>query len=200
MNTNLKIREEYTKKKFLIFESAFVLFTNKDYSEVSIADICVHSNISRSAFRGYFEKKGELLNELATIVLQEINEEIRKITLDGNLLFSEKLIGVFKIVYKNQKHFRLLQQANVVAKNNLFLKTFSTFLEESRTEFFLFLETNIKESADINPVLKNYDSKEVASLLFSYFETTYFDTFPKIARQTEESVIQNLKIFVKIGE
>jgi len=197
MNYSLILNSNYTKTKFVILNTAFDLFTQFGYGEVTIADICKSAKVSRSAFRGYYEKKAELLNDLATIVLEEINDLVRLVTLDDNLDFYRKIVGVFNVGYQHKSHFNLIQQANLMSRNNNYLHDFSVFLDESKTEFFDFLESNIETSSQINPFLKAYSAKDISILLFGYFEAIYYDTLPGVAKQSVETIINNLQIFVK---
>ncbi len=196
MKYSLKISKDYAKTKFIILNAGFDLFNRYGYADVTIADICKHAKVSRSAFRGYYEKKSELMNDLATIVLEEINDVIRSVTLNEKLDFREKIISVFNLGLEYKKHFSLIQQANLISKNNNYLQDFSCFLDESKAEFFNFLQVNIETSVQINPLLKRYDAKDVAILLFGYFEAIYYDTMPSIVKQSKESIFNNLHIFV----
>lgn len=197
MNDHLNVHPKFSNTLYKILDTAFLLFVEKGYDAVTITDIYKQTGVSRGAVRGYFEQKIELLNVLASEVLEEINRNIFTIMEDNSLSFQEKLTQLLELPYQHPNHFNLVQQADNIVDPEQKLITFKDLLEESKTHLFQFFDTNIHFLQTTNKQLQGYSSTDTAILLFSFFESLYENSFPKVAQCSKETIQKNIDFILR---
>lgn len=197
MNEHLNVHPKFSNTLYKILDTAFLLFVERGYDGVTIADIYKQIGISRGAVRGYFEKKIEVLDMLAIEVLEEINRNVFAITRNDSLAFQEKLARLLDLPYQHPNHFNLVKQAENVVDPGQKLVKFKALLEESKTQLFHFFDENIQILQATNDQLRAYSSKDIVVLLFSYFESLYTDTLPEVALCSKEMIQRNIDFILR---
>lgn len=197
MTEHLNVSSKFSNTLYKILDTAFVLFVEKGYAAVTIADVYKKTGVSRGAVRGYFEQKIELLDALAFEVLDEIDHKMLIITNDDSLDFQEKISQLLDLSYQYPQHFSLIKQAENVVDSEQKLQKYRKRLENFKMDMFNFFNENIKELQTENERLKNYSSEDIAVLIYSCFESVYTDSLPKIAPRSKEIIEKNINFILQ---
>lgn len=192
---NLQLRSYYSNTRYHILNAAFSLFNEKPLNSITVTEISRVSGKSIGAIQRHFKNINGLLNALALEVLSEIDEKVYKVTLDRSLSFKEQLEQLIELPYDFPEHFSLLNQVHVLAKNNPILLPFTTKLNDARNQLFHFFKENIENEQKNNPRLHNFNSNDLAILIYSNFEGIYINTLPSDAQFSKETLLNNIALF-----
>ena len=120
-----KIVKEYEARKSELLETSRMLFFSKGYENTSVNDIIKAVGIAKGTFYHYFKSKEDLLNELITIISENLLEELKKIINISNTSAIEKLNSFFSYAgnYKVENKETIIVMSRVLnSPENMLLR------------------------------------------------------------------------------
>lgn len=89
-----KQERQSDKRKKMILSAAKKLFSKKGYDSVTMREIAKEAGCSHTTIYIYFKDKNALLHQLSMPSLQELNQQLKKISLMDELASLDKLKGI----------------------------------------------------------------------------------------------------------
>lgn len=193
-----KERSHVTKKA--IFAAAFTNFYEVGFSNASLEKISKDAKVSRGATYWHFKNKKDLYEQTVKHILNEIYQKKAMIYLNTALSFKEKAVEIIWLPHEHQQEFRFLQQADVTITLNNEFEELEKLISKARLDLYLFFKKGIEELQKENSRLKSFPSKDLANLLYAYFEGMYSSYPPQeiIKNYTKDGITNCLAaIFIE---
>ncbi|MBP2097760.1 TetR/AcrR family transcriptional regulator [Enterococcus rivorum] len=172
MESNGK-RESSNLTKKGIFVAAFDNFYQVGFSNASLEKISKDANVSRGATYWHFKNKKDLYEQTVKHILNEIYKKKEVIYQNSALNFKEKAVEIIWLPHENKQEFRFLQQADVTIALNKEFEELEALISQARLDLYDFFKKGIEALQRESPRLQCFPSKDLANLLYSYFEGMY---------------------------
>ena len=132
------LKKTETSKK--IKDSFMEIFKDKDYSQITVQEICVKANIHRGTFYRYYQSIDDLLRTIENELLEKISPpnklNIKKTRFDSvteiKAYLKESLISQYKIEYEIRQYLNILLGPN---GDLYFINRFENEIEMAIREF-----------------------------------------------------------------
>lgn len=132
------LKKSETSKK--IKDSFMEIYKVKDYSQITVREICLKANIHRGTFYRYFQSIDDLLRIIENELLEKISPpnklNIKKTRFDSVIeikaFLKESLISQYKIEYELREHLNILLGPN---GDLYFINRFEKEIEMAIREF-----------------------------------------------------------------
>lgn len=112
----------------LMHEALFKLISKKEFTEISVSEICKTAGVNRSTFYDHYQNTTDLLQEAVNFSISEFSKKLDKIGLvpepkennNGDIFVTPKyLLPCLKFIKKNKLMFRVYtRNAHIFPVNN----------------------------------------------------------------------------------
>jgi len=116
-------KNKYTRKGYLLLESAKELFFKHGMRRVSVQDICIHAGVSKMTFYRCFKNKTAIAKQIIESIYSDIWEITNNI-IETDFSFEAKIKKIFAAKWKYMEDFGEEFLAELIEGKDLVLKKF----------------------------------------------------------------------------
>ncbi|WP_419888236.1 TetR/AcrR family transcriptional regulator [Neobacillus niacini] len=175
------------RTKHMLKETLLTLLVDKNYSDITVNDICDLAQYSRVTFYAHYEDKKTLLNEMIQDKINGLFESIYKSDTNGKSLVKVTvdswIINLFQFINENADFFQLVYARKIVptAFENLYRGIWKFLNEEITITYNIPLKTRLNQEAYIH-----YLSSAVFSVIHYWIREGFAYSPKYMAKQLHE--------------
>lgn len=175
------------RTKQMLKETLLTLLVDKNYSDITVNDICNLAQYSRVTFYTHYEDKKTLLDEMIQEKLNGLFESIYKSNTKGNtfvkVTIDSWIINLFRFINENADFFHLVYARKIVhtAFENLYRGIWKFLNEEMTITYNIPLKTELNQEAYIH-----YLSSAVLSVIHYWIREGFAYSPKYMSKQLHE--------------
>ncbi len=186
-----------TKEKALT--AGLELFLKKGYSNVGLAEILTTAGIPKGSFYHHFKSKEAFAIEVLEGYSNNGLEVFKDILLEKSSRSPKERIKAYymdRAKEFEQKQFVKGCLLGDSCSEGGVSDEFKTFVEEQLEEWEITIERCLEDGKEKNQILKNIDTKMVASVILNGWEGAIFRMKSSKSRQPLDNFIQSLDLLI----
>ncbi len=159
----------------LISKKAEELFKNSDFNNVSMDRIAKETKISKKTIYKFFSSKYELISYCCEKRMYYVEESIKEIIFNDEIIFKEKLRKYLLIVSKNQV-FPKRHLDNIYSHFPEILKNYNNFKKKCECDYFKIL---LEEGYKQNQLNKNIETDTIINVFINSLKNIFVSNSDK---------------------
>ena len=160
-----------TKKK--LYKSAISLFSQKNYNDVTIDEICKKCNVSKGAFYAHFSSKHDI------IVEQSKNNDLAQFSffesMPKDITNAERLVLFMRFVGENIFHDKGSETLRIIYAAELSNKNSPGYITDEKRPLYTCLQEIVETGQQSGEFCTHTPAKEISQMLISILRGALFD-------------------------
>lgn len=185
---------DYESKKRDIIEKARIVFAKQGYHNTNLSHISQKCGMGRTTLYQYFKNKDEIFYHTVDSTLEEMQTQVKVITTNNQLTFTEKIKEIIEQLTDEQKNnntFILLLETWLILnrEKNETLEHLKTHIEDLKNT----IEILVREAIDAKEIIP-IDSRSLAETIYTFIET--FTLQRTSSNVDAETKMESLKLLI----